>query len=87
MTLKNRLAKLEAAKVTKRAPRMIVRNAEGEYSEGGKVITEAEYPALASDPVNDVTLIVVRYASEAQPVSTLTNGDYSFTVGIDLTEI
>lgn len=83
---KNRIAKLETKQPTQKAQRLIV-CIDGIYKERGQPLTEAEYQAIAADPGNDVTLINVIYASEAQPVSTLTNRDYSVTVGIDLDKI
>jgi len=83
---KNRLAKLEQQTAPVSMPRVIVQW-DNKYHEGGIEMSEADYQAIAQDPASDVTLICVVYASEAQPVSTITNGDYSVTVGLDMEEI
>jgi hypothetical protein len=83
---KNRIAKLEDKRAPKVMPRVIVLK-NGIYTERGQVLSEADYIAIATSPANDVTLINIVRASEAHPISTVSNGDYSFTVGIDVERI
>lgn len=49
--------------------------------------TRAELDAFDSRPDVDLLVIVIKYASETQPVSTFKQGDYSFTVGVDASQI
>jgi hypothetical protein len=82
---KSRLHKLEAQQPRKTTARFIVLS-DGVYREREQILSEAEYNAIASDPANDVTLVeIVRVNNK--PVSKLTSGDYSLTVGIDINQI
>ena len=67
--LHSRLNQLEKQSApAKQMPRVIVQW-DGVYHEGGHVISEADYQAIAQDPASDITLIKVVYASEADQES------------------
>jgi 7-keto-8-aminopelargonate synthetase-like enzyme len=60
---KKRLEALEAQRHT--GTRRVIVLSDGVYSEGGQVISEAEYKAIASDTERDVLLIeIVRAESK-----------------------
>jgi hypothetical protein len=74
MNINSRLAKLEARHAPAR--RLVVAYADQ--------TDPAELEALRRDP--GVTLLVVEYV-DSKPRSTYTDGNYSFTVGIDVGKI
>ncbi len=70
--LNNRINKLESERVVSTIHRVIVEK-DGEYIERGQVISEADYLGIVGDPVNDIVLIKVVYASDAEVMEMILN--------------